>query len=107
MSTLPEPVKLITLTEAAAEKLLAATLGFEFGADARERLRAKLEALPHLVRTIRPYAYGKRLPAVGDAVADVLYNFDSHNKQRVCHHLGLSPTELTLLLCGYVLGRGE
>jgi len=105
MITRPEPVKLITLTENEAEKLLSATRGCEFGADARERLRLKLQALPHLVQQIRPYAYGKSRPAIADAVDDVLYNFDSHNKQRVAHHLELTPAELTLLLCGYVLGR--
>ncbi len=100
----PQPQKtVLTAAEFAALFDLA-----EHPADMRERLRAKLDALPDAARrvynrdNIRPLS--TPLMAV---VETVLYHFDHGNRQRVAIQLGMDYTEMVTLLIGYVLGQGE
>jgi len=102
---LPEAVKTEKLIQAEIAAMIAAQ--GQSGADLRAAMCAKLEAIPALVRSIRPYAYGRTDPELYTAVADVLYNFDQGNRSRVAVALGMDYDDLITLLCGYVLGAGD
>lgn len=100
----PQPTHSITLDE------LAALLGDcgEHPADMRERLRAKLDALPDAARLIynRDNIRAKNTPLI-TVVETILYYFDFDNRQRVAVQLGMLYSDMMTLLIGFMLGQGE
>jgi hypothetical protein len=101
---MPTPQK----TVLTAEEFAALYNLREHPADMRERLRAKLGALPDVARRV----YNReniRDPHTDDMtiIETVLYHFDHGNRNRVAVALGMDYDAMLTLLIGYVLGRGE
>lgn len=101
---LPEPVKALTLSHADVMTLIAAQ--GESGADARERLRAKLlELHAAALRVYRRANLDQPNVLLTDVVETVLYHYDATNRRAVARELGMDYDALIILLCGYILGQ--
>lgn len=101
---LPKPVETFTLSHEDIMAMLQAT--GESGADARERLRAKLlELHAAAMRVYRRANLDQPNVLLTDVVETVLYHYDATNRRAVARELGMDYDALIILLCGYILGQ--
>lgn len=79
----------------------------ESGADARERLRAKILALYQAAVAVYPRGNltCKTPPSIDEVVETVLYHYDADNRRAVAAKLGMDYETMITLLCGYILGQ--